>query len=158
MFAFWQIAFLLSVAIHNVSEARNLPAWVNKHRNGLPRMITATNPGFVRATFAVTLLCAVVTIAAILSGAGSLGLQVLCGFALIMCVNALIPHLALSLWLRDPMPGLVSGIGLVLPTGLVVLTKTYQKAALSSEQMFTTVPMIAIALLIGLPLLLRFTR
>lgn len=112
------LLFSCGVTLHDFEEARWLPGWMRTHvRTGFD-----PNP---RAYFAATSLVSAVVWLAVLSVAIWPAVPtfhlVLSGIALAMAVNAVVPHLWMSLIRRSYMPGTATGMLFNLPLAVLLI-------------------------------------
>jgi len=107
--------FALAVSLHNLEEARYLPAW----SHGGSRW---QRPVGVREfRFAViTLWLYALNLWAARSEAGSLPVYLLAGYAFAMLLNVLGPHVVMTVLLRRYMPGLATGLLCILPAAVAL--------------------------------------
>lgn len=143
--------FTLGVLAHNAEEARFLPAWSERAGNW-PVLVRAQ--AFRFASVALSALFVLVTLVASVSGAGSVGGYLMAGYVLAMVLNALVPHLVVSVFLRRYMPGTATALLLNLPLGAWYLQRAIANGAVRIQVFGWAGPLVVAALLALLPLLL----
>lgn len=112
------ILFGIGVTLHNLEEALNGPRWMREHRMPL------FEPNGAIYWALTSLVSAVIWVAVLgvwLEPWNSEFQNVLTGFALAMALNAVFPHLAMSLARRSYVPGTASGVLLNLPLGIALM-------------------------------------
>lgn len=104
--------FPLAVTLHNGEEAIWLPHW--SRRSVIWR--TPVTPGIFRfAVVILTLLAFAVTALSALTGRQSPWTYLVFGFMIAMLINAIAPHVVLSVALRNYMPGTATAVLVNLP-------------------------------------------
>ena len=121
-------AFVAAVTLHNIEEALNLPAWSRAAGRFHPPV------GAKEFRFAVIVLTALAAICAIAATAGSVvGLYLLCGSALAMALNVLVPHVAATIALRSYMPGTATGLLIILPVCSLLLWDVFHARLIEAK-------------------------
>ncbi len=137
------LLFALGVTLHNAEEALFLVPWARSH----VKLPFDPNP---KIYWLVTSLVSVaIWIAAIGVNAHpeNLSFQLaLAGFALAMAVNALLPHLIVSLATRSYSPGTATGMLLNLPLGALILWKSASSGTISASELWSHAAIYAVAL------------
>lgn len=143
------VLLALAVTAHNVEEM----IWLPGFKPGLAPMMSAR--AFRFAASAIALVFWVVAIAVPYVPRAE---AIMAGFAVAMMVNAVVPHLALTAWLRRYHPGTATAWLAVVPAGLFMLASTGGAARLSDPDfLFGAVAGFA-GLAISLPVLLLIGR
>ncbi len=112
------LLFATGVTLHNLEEAIWLPDWIRAH------VKTVFDPHPKAYWVGTSLVSLVVWIAALAVGIWPTVLPfhlVLSGIALAMAVNAVIPHLSMSLIRRSYMPGTATGMLFNLPLAVFLI-------------------------------------
>lgn len=148
--------FAAAVTAHNLEEALWLPAWSRRHAVRLAPPVGDAE--FRLAVTVLTLLLYVLAGWATRSGPLSVAAYLACGYAFAMAGNALVPHAAGSVLLRTPMPGVLSGLLLVLPSSLLVLRAALEERWVLPGPLAWSAPLCALALLASLPALFALGR
>jgi hypothetical protein len=112
-----ELLFLLGFTLHNLEEALWLPAW-SKHAKRFHREVQRNEFHF--AALAVTIAGYLLTFLHLTNRNMYIHL-VFYGFVLVMCANAIFPHLLATIIFRRYAPGLLTGLFLNLPIGLTLV-------------------------------------
>ncbi|MGE0315438.1 MAG: HXXEE domain-containing protein [Lautropia sp.] len=147
--------FIACVLLHNVEEALLLPAWTARHPRWHPR-VGASEFRFAVAILSVALVAT--ALAAALRGPQSAAAYLVFGFVFAMAINAVFPHLAASLAVRDYMPGTATGLLLNLPVGGLLLHRALGEQWVSLRHMLWVAPAVSLALVASIPLLFSLGR
>lgn len=115
----FELLFLLCFTLHNIEEAVWLPKW-SRHAGKYHPAVS--NNEFHFAVLVVTILGYLFTFL-FLAWGGSHGIikYLYLGFVIMMCFNALLPHLAATILLRRYAPGTLTGLFLNAPVGLYLV-------------------------------------
>ena len=117
----FELLFLLSFTLHNLEEALWLPKW-SAYAKKFHKEVS-----YQEFHFAVLIITIFGYILTFLSLAFGKEIAVIrysyLGFVLMMCFNALFPHLAATIILRKYSPGTLTGLLLNLPIGLYLIFK-----------------------------------
>ena len=135
------IAFCAAVTVHNLEEALFLPAW--------SKVATRFHApvGAFEFRFAVVAVTLAAYVCAALAAAGStLGVYLVCGYALGMAVNAFVPHLAATVALRRYAPGTATGLLLNLPIGVALIAFAAREGRIAWPTFVWAGPMTMVAL------------
>ena len=115
----FELLFLMSFTLHNLEESIWLPKWSKYAGRYHPQV---ANNEFHFALMVVTLLGYVLTFIYLVSGNPNEIIKYLYfGFLMMMCFNAIFPHLIATIVLKKYSPGTLTGIFLNLPIGLYVI-------------------------------------
>lgn len=119
----FELLFLMSFTLHNIEEGIWLPKWSKYAGKYHPQV--AKNE-FHFAVMVVTILGYVLTFIFLVSGNSNEIIKYLYfGFLLMMCFNAIFPHLIATIVLKKYAPGTLTGISLNLPIGIYVIFWKY---------------------------------
>jgi len=119
------ILFLMSFTLHNIEEGIWLPKW---SKNAEKYHLKVANNEFHFALMVVTILGYILTFLFIGLGQSNEILKyIYLGFILMMCFNAIFPHLLATIILKKYAPGTLTGLFLNLPIGLFVVFEIYGK-------------------------------
>jgi Na+(H+)/acetate symporter ActP len=137
------LLFAMGVTFHNLEEALFLARWMRSH----VRLWSVPNPTFI--WILTSLISLVIWVAAI-------GVNVrpenrsfqlaLAGFALAMAINAVFPHLTLSLVKRSYSPGAATGMLFNLPLGTLILWKSASSGEISGMELWSCSAIYAVVL------------
>jgi hypothetical protein len=115
----FELLFLLSFTLHNIEEALWLPEWSKYAGKYHPEV---QKNEFHFADFVITIIGYLITFLYLAFGEYSEIIKYLYfGFLLMMCFNALFPHLAATIVLKKYAPGTMTGLLLNLPIGLYII-------------------------------------
>lgn len=110
-----ELLFLLCFVVHNLEEAVWLPPW-SRHASRFHQPVQRDE--FLFGLLGVTLLGCALTFLRLGPGRDLEVIRYLhAGFVLMMMLNAVFPHLAATVALRRYAPGLITGLGLIVPVG-----------------------------------------
>lgn len=143
-------ALLLALAVtaHNVEEMIWLPGFK-------PGLVAVSARAFRFAASAIAVVFWVVAIAVPYVPRAE---AIMAGFAAAMMFNAVVPHLALTAWLRRYHPGTATAWLAVVPAGLLMLASTGGAARLSDPDFLVSAVAGFAGLAISLPVLLLIGR
>jgi hypothetical protein len=145
--------FAGAVTAHNVEEVILLPDW--SHSAG--RWHRPVAPADFR--FAVVVLTLFLYVCVGMSRTGDrVWDYILCGYALAMVLNAFVPHLAATLVMRRYMPGTATAIGLVLPSGILLLHQSFIDYRIDAKSFAWAGPLTVVAIVISIPALFAISR
>jgi len=142
--------FVLAVAIHNTEEAIWLPAWsVTAGRWHRP----IGESEFRFAAAALTILAAVVAALAELQGKQSLGAYLLCGYALAMLLNVVVPHVFATLAMFRYAPGTGTAVFINLPVTALLLRAALAEGYIERIKFIWVGPLVVLGVIALIPLL-----
>ena len=140
------ILFGIGVTLHNLEEAIFLAKWGRTY----VKLWFTPNP---RIYWVLTSLVSAVIWAAVLGvniWPDSTRLQcVLSGFALVMAINAVLPHLVISLVKHSYLPGLGTGMLFNLPLGMLLIHQQLSAGVISPENIWRLAVPDAVLFIIG---------
>lgn len=115
----FELLFLLALTLHNIEEALWLPAW-SRHAGAFHPAVEKNEFHF--AVVIITAIGYLLTFAYVVTGeTNEIVPYLYFGFVLMMCLNAVFPHLLATVFLRRYMPGTITGCLLNLPIGLYLV-------------------------------------
>ena len=140
------ILFGIGVTLHNLEEAIFLVKWGRAHL----KLWFEPNP---RIYWVVTSLVSVVIWIAV-TGVSILPENphfqyALAGFAMVMAINAVLPHLAISIAKHSYSPGTATGMLLNLPLGVLLIHQQLSVHALSPADIWRRAVPYAVLLAVG---------
>ncbi len=139
------IVFMFCFTLHNIEEALWLTSWRNEH---IPNRKTPDKKHFVFAAMGITLL-GYLTAGLYLLFPGNPWLEyAFIGFVGAMLINALIPHLLLTIIYRSFCPGVFTGCFLIMPFHIIFICNAVNES-------FSVIEVIVATCIVG-PLLLIF--
>ena len=146
--------FTAAVLAHNAEEALFLPSWSRRVRRGY---VPFGNAEFRRAAVVVSVAFIALTLAA--TSLRSVGIQyVFAGYVVAMLANALVPHLAITIALREYMPGTATAWLLVAPLGCLYLWSAIRQHVVDVLTLLWVGPLVAMGLLAAIPALFVLGR
>ncbi|WP_459840615.1 HXXEE domain-containing protein [Halanaerocella petrolearia] len=114
----------MSFTLHNIEEGIWLPMW-SKYTGKYNK--TVENNEFHFALLVVTVLGYLLTFLFLIFGSSYNIIKYLyLGFLLMMCFNAIFPHLLATVVLKRYAPGTITGLMLNLPIGLFIIFGKYR--------------------------------
>lgn len=148
-------SFVAAVTLHNIEEAIWLPSW---SRSAGRWHVHVGAREFRFAVAVLTGLAAVAAYLAAVQGKQSLGAYLLCGYALAMFLNVLVPHLVASLAMRRYMPGTLTALLLNLPVTLALLYRAFQEGYIALDRFMLLGPLVVVCIAASIPILFRLGR
>lgn len=145
-----QWIFPVLVGLHNAEEAMRMPKW--KARG--PWFGKARPIVFRFAVVALTVLAFALTGMSILAGPRSFWGNLVFGYMIAVLINAVVPHIAVSLWERTWMPGVITAV-LNLPILGCLVVLALQQTYVSSHDALVFGISVPIALLLAIALLFK---
>lgn len=140
--------FALAITVHNIEEGLFLPAYAGN----TSRLSGRVTPFAFR--FALVVLTAATYVVVALAVAGShQAVQLLAGLAVVMVVNAMVPHLALTVAFRRYAPGTGTALCIMLPLSLLVIANGLAADAMNGRSLLIAAVVVAVALIVAIPLL-----
>jgi hypothetical protein len=155
MFRYLQLLFPILVALHNAEEAISLPQWAR--RTGLP--FGAVEPAVFRfAVIVFTVLAFAVTVLSAVFGDRTLWANLTFGYMIALLLNALVPHIAVSIVKGTLMPGVVTAAALNLPILSFLAVLALKEGYVSPHDALVFSVAVPILLLLLMPLLFKLGR
>lgn len=137
-------SFTAAVVLHNLEEAIFLVPWMKRH---LPRLwFTPRQRIYGLTSSLVSVVVSLVAAAWAIWPQNTELTYALCGFALAMSFNAVVPHLALTLQSRSYSPGTATGILLNLPLGIWLIDRLVAGGWLVGQAVWRHSSLYAVAL------------
>lgn len=140
--------FALAFTVHCIEEGLFLPAYTASES----RLAGRVTPFALRFAL-VTLTAALYVIAAFAAARSHFAINLLAGFATVMVVNAMVPHLTLTLVFRRYAPGTGTALCLVVPLSILVIVSGFTAGILTPYGLLFTALAVAVTLLVVIPLL-----
>jgi hypothetical protein len=147
--------FTLGVLFHNLEEALYLPRWSHTVSSWY-RPVDARS-----FRHAILLFSAIVFILTALSATApddSPSAYLMAGLCLAMLLNAIAPHLLLTLSQRRYMPGTATGFAFNVPLGAIYLHKSLLQNHIRAHTFFWAGPLVTLAFLLLIPLLFAVSK
>lgn len=150
-----QWLFPIIVTLHNLEEARWLPAWSEKAGKWHAKV---GKQEFRFAVLVLTILAYVFTYLSWVSGPESIWTYVNCGYMLAMLLNVFLPHLLATIALRQYCPGTGTGVVLNLPVISGLLYLAFYENWITPEK-FIFISLITVAVIVlSIPILFILGR
>jgi hypothetical protein len=140
------VLFGMGVTLHNLEEALYLPAWARSH---LKLRFEPDPKTFWVLTSLVSATIWIPIVGVCVSTESARFQTALSGFALAMAVNAVLPHLAISLATRSYSPGAGTGMLLNLPLGVALIHAQLGVPAISRVDFWREAVVYAVLLAVG---------
>lgn len=137
------------VTLHNLEEAIWLPRWSARDK----RWPLPDSAVFIFAATVLTLLAYVCTWLSFRSGPQSFWTYVVFGYMVAMLINVLFPHLAITVLRRSYMPGLGTGLLLILPVLSMLLVQVVKAQQVSGWRAVSAAVTVPLLLLFSIPAL-----
>lgn len=152
---FWLWLFPAVVTLHNLEEAIWLPAWSQT----AGRWFSPVAPQAFRFAVAIlTILAWLVAWMAIRSGQQSLWAYAALGSMVATLINAVAPHLALSVVTHHYMPGLATSLLLNVPALSFLVWLVFKQDYVSGMKASLACVIVPLLLLLSIPLLFRLGK
>lgn len=154
-FHYLQMLFPVLVALHNGEEAVSMPKWAQ--RSG-PWFGGVQPAEFRFAAVVLTGFAFVVTALSTVSGRRTLWSNLTFGYIIAMVINALVPHIALSVAKRTVMPGVITAATLNLPILSFLAVLALKQGYVSNHDALVFGTAVPLVLLLVIPLLFRIGK
>lgn len=145
--------FPAAITFHNLEEAIWLPDW-SQNAGRWHRPVEKVPFRF--AVGVLTLLAYLFTFLGLMGGKQSVGMYLLSGYALLMLINVFFPHLIAAVWLKQYVPGLVTGLSLNLPVCSGLLIFALKEEYVSPWPLLITGCLFFIGILLLIPRLFKW--
>ncbi|HUB30527.1 MAG TPA: HXXEE domain-containing protein [Terracidiphilus sp.] len=140
------ISFGVGVTLHNLEESAYLPGWF---RSNLKLLFEPSQKIYWILTSLVSAVIWVPIVGVCISPEDNRFQTVLSGFALLMVINVVVPHLALTLVKRSYSPGTGTAIVFNLPLGVLLIRAQLNAATTSHAQIWREAFLYALLLAVG---------
>lgn len=155
MFRTLQLLFPVLVALHNTEEAIGMPRWAR--RSG--PWFGGVEPAVFRfAVVVFTVLAFVVTVLSAVSGRMTIWGNLTFGYMIAMLINALVPHIAVSVVRRTFMPGVITAAALNLPILSFLAVLALKQGYVSNHAALVYSIAVPLLLLLMIPLLFKLGK
>ncbi len=144
--------FPVAITLHNIEEAVWMPEW-SQNAGRWHRPVEKIPFGF--AVLVLTLLAYLFAYLGLMGGKQSIGIYLLSGYAFVMLANVFVPHLIAAIWLKQYVPGLVTGLALNLPICSALLIFVLVEEYVSLWPLLITGGLFIVAALILIPQLFK---
>ena len=140
--------FALAITVHNIEEGLFLPAYAGN----TSRLSGRVTPFAFRFALVVLTAAAYVVVAFAVAGSHHAA-QLLAGIAVVMIVNAVVPHLALTVAFRRYAPGTGTALCVMLPLSLLVVANGLAADIMNGRSLSVAAAVVAVVLIVAIPLL-----
>lgn len=140
------ILFGIGVALHNLEEAVYLVNWASSH---VKLWFEPNRKIYWAVTLSATLVIWIPIVGVCVSKDSDQFRSVLSGFALAMAINAVLPHLVISLVKHSYSPGAGTGMLFNLPLGILLIHGQLSAHASSPAEVWRKAVVYALLLAIG---------
>ncbi len=144
--------FPVAITLHNIEEAVWMPEW-SQNAGRWHRPVEKIP--FAFAVLVLTLLAYLFAYLGLMGGKQSIGIYLLSGYAFVMLANVFVPHLIAAIWLKQYVPGLVTGLALNLPICSALLIFVLMEGYVSLWPLLITGGLFIVAALILIPQLFK---
>jgi hypothetical protein len=149
------ILFLFAITLHNLEEALWLPAW-SHHGSKFQKPVGKNE--FYFAVIFITSLAYLSTFFYLYFPHSSITKYILIGFLGSMMINAIFPHLLVTVLLRRYAPGLVTGLLLNIPINGFILYRFFQNKEIKFGELFLSTLIVGGVLLSLIPVLFKIGK
>jgi hypothetical protein len=150
-----QLLFPVLAALHNAEEAIYLPRWIR--RSG--PWFGGVEPAVFRfAVVVFTVLAFVVTVLSAVSGRMTIWGNLTFGYMIAMLINALVPHIAVSVVKRTFMPGVITAAALNLPILSFLAVLALKQGYISNHDALVFSIAVPLLLALMIPLLFKLGK
>ncbi len=140
------ILFGIGVTLHNLEEAMFLADWSRSH---LKPWFEPDRKIYWALTSLVSVVIWIPIVGVCVSNESSGFQNALSGFALAMAINAVLPHLVISLAKHSYSPGLGTGMLFNLPLGVLLIHEQLSDRAISPVEFWRAAILYALLLAVG---------
>lgn len=141
------ILFGIGVTLHNLEEGMFLVSWAQSH---VKLWFEPDRKIYWVVTSLVSVVIWIPVVGVCVSKGTPTGFQnALSGFALVMAINAVLPHLVASLMKHSYSPGVGTGMLLNLPLGVLLIHEQLREGAASPVAFWRTAVSYALLLVAG---------
>ncbi len=141
-----------AIAVHNLEEAMWLPRWSVENAGRWHRPVSATTFRF--AVSVLTVLVFAIAAWAQTAGAGRFGHYLLAAYAIGEALNVIFPHAIATLVMRTYAPGLLTGLAIVLPAAIGLVSRSLSEGQLRPGRLVVGSVGFIIFVVASIPLLL----
>lgn len=148
---FW--LFALAITVHNIEEGLFLPAFTAS----VPRLAEHSTPFSFR--FALIVLTGAVYVVVGFAAAGvASAIALLSGIALVMAINAVAPHVILTLICRRYAPGTATGLFIMTPLSILLIVRNGAAGYHDGYGLALSALAVAVVVIVAIPALIYAGR
>ena len=149
------IFFCLAITLHNLEEAIWLPKW---SQNGSKFQKSVSAKEFHFAVIVITMLAYLSSFSYTYFPESNIVKWVFVGFVGSMILNAIFPHLVVTILTRQYAPGLMTGILLMIPINSFIIIKMFNNQLIRWSDFIISTVVVGVSLLLLIPLLFKIGR
>ncbi|MHC1685183.1 MAG: HXXEE domain-containing protein [Clostridiaceae bacterium] len=149
------IFFSIAITLHNLEEAVWLPRW-SQNASRFHKKVETNE--FVFAVIVVTLIAYLGTFLFLAYPESWLLKDIYFGLLGMMILNSVFPHLIATVLLRRYMPGLITGIFLMLPVDLILIIRGIQLNLITINEVIISTLLVGGIVLALLPVLFNIGK
>ena len=140
------ILFGIGVTLHNIEEAMFLVDWARSH---VKLWFEPNHKIYWVLTSLVSVVIWIPVVGVCVSRESSSFQNALSGFALVMAINAVLPHFMISLIKHSYSPGVGTGMLFNLPLGVLLIHEQLNNHAISPVEFWRAAVLYALLLAVG---------
>ncbi|MGG3890775.1 HXXEE domain-containing protein [Metabacillus fastidiosus] len=149
---YFVLFFCFAITLHNIEEAIWLPEW----SKGVSKFHKAVTPNeFYFAVIVITSLAYLSSFYYLIFPQSHIVKWVFTGFLGSMIINAIFPHLLLTIIMRKYAPGLATGILLNIPISSFIIQYMLANDMLSIKELIISTVVVGAVLLLLIPVLFK---
>ena len=149
------LTFCCAITLHNIEEAIWLPKW-SQQASKFQKPVTSRE--FLFAVSIITLLAYLSAFLYLKFPDFQVGKWIFIGFLSSMALNAIFPHLLVTILMKAYAPGLMTGMLLNVPINCLILYELSQRGVLSWQELLLSTIVVAPCLIAIIPLLFFIGR
>lgn len=149
------IFFCLATTLHNLEEAIWLPKW---SQNGSKFQKSVSAKEFHFAVIVITMLAYLSSFSYTYFPESHIVKWVFVGFVGSMILNAIFPHLVVTILTRQYAPGLMTGILLMIPINSFIIIKMFNNQLIRWSDFIISTIVVGVSLSLLIPLLFKIGR
>lgn len=144
--------FCFAITLHNIEEAIWLPKW-SQQSSRFQKPVTSSEFHF--AVVFITILAYLSSIYFFYMPDSIFAKWIFIGFLGSMIVNAIFPHLFVTILMKKYAPGLITGLLLNLPINSLIIYKMFSNNLITWKELAISTCVVGIILLVLIPVLFK---
>jgi len=149
------LLFPLAILLHNIEEAIWLPKW-SKLTKKYHKPVKADDFRF--AVVIVTVLAYLATLLLLIFNDVNLFKYIYFGFLGSMILNAIFPHLVMTIVLKKYAPGLLTGLFINIPFNSYIIYVAVENSYIQMREIIISTVFVGISILLLLPVLFKVSN
>lgn len=149
------IFFAIAITLHNLEEAVWLPRW-SQNASRFHKKVGTDE--FIFAVIVVTVIAYLGTFLFMVYPESWLLKDIYFGLLGMMMLNSVFPHLIATVFLRRYMPGVITGIFLMLPVDLILIIRGVQLNLITINEVVISTVLVGGIVIALLPVLFKIGR